>query len=305
MMECVLTGADVDALAELLPDNAVVNGKINYRELNYVISHHTPRDLGHFYPLETDHRFSQRRTVGALPSYASQTMSTHLTMSPHSKKSGGMTFNQQEFTKSIATPGGMYVSTPFQVSPNPHANPSRYDESPRSSFDTNIDSYNRIVLQIIKRIRNCIEDLSHDRGAPFNIRRHFESYDPKSTGLLTDRAFQGCLVDLGIAMTTSDFYALSHMYEVSEGKIDYETFCKHIDNPRELENPSSKLVHDTSVVRTSQGKPDSLHEILSKPRNVQRIKDMIIGGVNIRGTFLRRDPDRTGLVSVRASLFIH
>ena len=45
MMDCTLTAPDIDALKEILPEGTInKDDQVDYRELNYFIQHHTPRD---------------------------------------------------------------------------------------------------------------------------------------------------------------------------------------------------------------------------------------------------------------------
>lgn len=315
MMGCTLSLQDLDALAEILPDGIVgVDGRIDYRELSFVLDHFVPKEMN-YNDLESTSRPTSLSRTGALPSYAQAGMSTQLS-------SNAFRFGEDSNTRQILTPGGMYAASP-SASIRPRGGLDRSTmKFPRGvggadQFGSGLGAYERVVYELGEIIQIRMKEKSRGIGAPFSLLRMFESVDNTGTGYVSKRTFQAVLDDIGVALNAQDLLAIDTLYgRVEDDRVCYEALCNDIgDNGHDRGGGLSSALGATGTLKPRGGggglgfgatnrlsttrtlAPGQLEvPTAQEHRLLHRVRELRVNGIDLRETFRQYDVENLGLV---------
>jgi hypothetical protein len=267
MMDCPLTMYDVEALLELLPNNAVgADDKIDYRILQSVLQTYVPAqtkayDLDPRYsgsnynnnvggtPHGGQHAFGQ---TGALPAYATPRGSvgtTHMSYNgyPPGMGPGGPQSSSSYRGREISTPLGYKVHAPMGFNEDPFGATLRMSGMGgmggampaglelNSSYTSNAPgassgAYERILRLIVERVKIGIEEKVRSWGAAYSLRQQFEQFDVEGSGVVPVRTFQAVLGDIGVLLSPSDLQTAYGLFgRPDDGGIHYEPFMRAVE----------------------------------------------------------------------------
>jgi Ca2+-binding EF-hand superfamily protein len=269
MMSCVLTADELDAVAEVLPEEVISReGVVSYNSLNSVLQGHTPRQdmrRGAFGVMDaTPYRSTlprRQRTAGALPSYAT----------PHTTTRGSAALLGAR--GGISTPMGVSISIPTKA------------VAPGSSA-----TYRNMLDSIWLRIANAIEENTASWKGRFDLSKQFSVYDIEGSGFVSMDTFQATLEDIGVSLSPTELSAITVTFGHPEADaVDYEEFCGGMDKW-------------LSQVESSAAPAGAANWIT--PRIVDRLRLLRREGQNPRDLFDVLDVERCGLVSLLNQLIL-
>jgi len=242
MMDCPLSVSEVEALLELLPNQAVsADGSIDYRVLQSVMETFSPRmnptyDIDPHFPAGT--RYS---TPGALPTYA-----TAAAAAVGSPGRNTTRFSQQGLylqppatagggggAGAIATPLGTRVSTPYGggMGGDPLSQtPWQQLPQQHSAVGASTGAYERILRLIVDRVKVGVEDKARHWGSPYSLLKQFQVFDSSGSGTVPARTFQNALMEIGVMLSPSDLQTVYGLYgRPEDNHIYYEPFCRAVE----------------------------------------------------------------------------
>lgn len=269
MMNCPLTTVEIEGLREMLPAAAFsADGTIDYKEINYLLTHTTPRNsslfdfgpigfaataMSHPYSTPADQLRSSVNATQAFPvEYGSVYGATlHKDSRPHS---------------SIP-----YAASSLRLSA-PEALAASHANLP-------IPAGNYELLSIADKIRRACG------GSSMSLRRVLESADPRGQGWVPGRQLLFGLEAQGINVTAPESMALQQAYgKPGDDSIDYDSLCAAVD----------AALGGISGAAGSARKTDLVYFNM---RVAQRLKELQQEGRHPRDMFEGYDLDRTGTVS--------
>lgn len=266
MMACHLTAYDVEAMLELLPAGSVgADQLIDYRMLQSFLQSYQLRDpsLCEIEPTAAlnaswagGRGLLNNSMSGALPAYA--TPGTNLYMSLQ---------GDQLLSRSLTTPLGYSVSTPFPDHQTLGASPSKQS-----------GAYDRILRQLVNRIVRALDQRERQRGS-LSLRHRFEQMDSLNTGLVSVRGLQSALDDIGVGLNPSELQTVHGLYgRPNEDSVYYDSFCR--------------LIESAGAAPENQQQPSYITD-----RTLMRLRDLRAEGRSPRDMFEAYDLDRLGLVT--------
>ncbi|RYH20832.1 hypothetical protein EON65_22380 [archaeon] len=292
MMDCPMSLADLERMFEYLPGNVVsIDGKkVDYRMLqSYLQSFNIqtqtvlPNNMNNFNNTANPHMGNNNMNMnmsmnmgtmrtGALPVYATP---HHNTFTSMDVLPGSM------LNKSITTPLGFTINTPFQQQQHNMMNTSSFmPNQSMMQMPASGGAYDQIFKQLKERVRRACEEKTRLTGHTYNLRRKCEQLDGLNAGTIHMYTLQRIMEDLGILLNPSEISTIYGLYgRVGEENVYYDSLC------RALETSSISLnVNDMQVTYLSE-------KVLS------RLRDLRQHGRNPRDMFEAYDLDRTGLMS--------
>ena len=317
MMGLSMTADELSTVKELLPPSAIgKDGSFDYRELYWVIQHHTPPTGGQRSDFTNTFDFASRTLspTTPLPGDTGYTVRRGYRETPSHGVSG------------LATPIGTMVATPIKgdlYNTMTHRGSRNFthtvvDRDPRYTSRTGSArdvtalassiAYERQIELLGDRTRLAVEEKSRQWGSPFSLRKQFEVYDSDLTGFVSLRTFQTTLDDIGVLLSAVEIHALeSYFGRPEDNLIDYQAFCQTFfdDNAKtDLQrstgfNRSGR--HSTSRLRDSAN--DSYvrdRDNLPPPSRItDTLRKLKRDGKDPRDIFEAYDLDQTGMVDVR------
>ena len=236
MMGALVSHEEVRALKELLPPNAVTKeGLFYYREVFWLIQHHTPAPQpGKRADLMSTFDFAPRTVNpphtpfylesptkslgGETPRWAPDTVRRHRQF-----EGGGRGVSGAFDSTHLRTPLGDTVTTPYRP------DTTYLDRTGRENpyYSASVGAFDRMIRSIASRTKVAVEEKSRKWAAPFSLRKQFEVFDTALTGYVTLRTFQGTLDDIGVILTAPDIHAIQKMFgRPEDDMVDYCLFCE-------------------------------------------------------------------------------
>lgn len=339
MMGITMSLEELRAVQELLPPGAVgKDGSFDYRELYWVIQHHTPpppvgqrgdfvntfdfgaRTLAPTTPLpgDTGYRGAKRgggyrETPRDNMDYGGGALSTPMgTMVATPMRGGGETINTALYRSSQRLG---HTTTDRDRNRDRDIDP-RYSTSAGGGMGMGMSqsaralasssAYERQIDLLGERTKLAVEDKSREWGSPFSLRKQFEVYDTDMSGLVSLRTFQSTLDDIGVLLSATEIHAVqSYFGRPEDNLIDYHSFCQTFfeDTTRShlksnTYNNSSRQIRGGGTI--GRNSYDRDRDSLPLPSRItDTLRKLKSEGKDPRDIFEAYDLDQTGLVDVK------
>lgn len=219
MMDCVVTGREIDALRELYPDAFSRDGQaVDYRELGEIVASHAPRQgLASMFDQTANVRTSRSQLgrssgAGALPAYVTQTQTPWDTSLNRST-----TILPADVAQALlATPSGFPIATPYTRTASKSARTRRGG-----------DNIQYVLDSLAERVGSAC---TAQRVRGYSLLGHFEDLDRNGRGFLSFRSFEAVLYEIGVDMENEDIDAVATLFGDGNEFVDYAAFCSEVND---------------------------------------------------------------------------
>lgn len=187
IMGATVNARDIEALSELLPDNSIErDGSFNYRDVQWLLQNHSNKhserpmgasfDFNDFSPVQHGYGGVGGRSATLNPVHNSSA-GFHTMSHPH-RIDHSSTFDYNygsapNFARSIPTPSGLMVATPYAA--YDAREPPRFSEPlPGYTHSAAASAHEKVLAGIVDRTAVAVEEKGRSWGGPFSLMRQFE-----------------------------------------------------------------------------------------------------------------------------------
>ncbi len=288
MMGCTMTAADMDTLREYAADGAFTkDGMIDYKEINFVVSHEQPRgqDLFNMGPTSfTSQAPSANRYTGA------NAAATPFGVTPAPPTRGGaFTGGSAERLNgfgTFSTPRGSYDRIPPTPMPM-HSTLPAHRGGGATGVGLGHPADERELAMLADRVVRVLDTMQE------TLPRLLEVHDHNRSGYCSSRAFLQVMDSIGVNMTSNDVALLSTAFPAGLDRVDYDSFWRFAQSSSGSGNHGMGGDAYNPASATTYGLKDPVY---INARMLSRLGDCYAEGRDPRTVFATYDVDGTGLI---------
>lgn len=263
-------------------DSRANKGSIDYRLVNTLIeTYQSARLPATAYNLDALGTMRQSRALGALPSYATSSV----TRVPGSTMRGVPAL---DISRALPTPGGLFLATPMHAASSMSAS---FDRNAGNALGSSLhgdrglaSAYDKSLMMLGEKIK-YVSHRTQSFMPPFVfLMRRLETADCHNTGVVSEENLQTVLEDMGISLSPPDLFMLRSRFGNLQGNIDYEALVHALRDAQ-----------DTAVLRGPLAGAGSTWQ--TTPAVSRRVRELSIEGVDIQRAFSEYDFEGNGVVS--------